>query len=278
MTDGDKHPPRGGSLTAAEVAIIDQGVRAYMLRIYASMAVGLAATGFAALVMDRLAVTVDAALASARLTDALTLSFLGHAALMGEFRWLLAVLPLGLVVLIGLRIERMGQAAPEAAFLGCTVLLGASLNVFFIILAGITIAPVFFAGAAAFTALAVCGHATGWELSRPGIFLVMALSGALVAGLTGALLPGSAGQLVASVAGVAILAALTAAASDHLKFEYIQEVACGGAAEKPAAQGARSLCLTMTNMMLLLPFLVRRSRRTGRAAPAGRQSGLPLGS
>src|ERR1043166_1515197 len=53
MSDFDRNSAAAASygrpLTRAEAAVIDEGLRAYMLRIYNYMVLGLAITGFAAL-------------------------------------------------------------------------------------------------------------------------------------------------------------------------------------------------------------------------------------
>src|SRR5499426_4819794 len=54
----------GRPLTRAEAAVVDAGLRAYMLRIYNYMVIGLAITGFAALGIYMWAVTGDAGAAA----------------------------------------------------------------------------------------------------------------------------------------------------------------------------------------------------------------------
>jgi FtsH-binding integral membrane protein len=276
MTDRYLHPELGGSLTAAEVAIVDQGLRAYMRRVYAYMALGLAAAGFAALVTDRLAVAIEAGLAAGRLTHGLMLTSVGHAAVSSEFKWLLVVAPFGIVVVIGLRVERMGHATSEGAFLGFASLAGASFDALFMILTETSGAPVFFAGAAAFSALVLASQLGQREPAWPTRFAIMFLSGTLIACGTAAALPESAGQPAASVAGVAFLAGLTAVAGGRLKNEYVQRVARGGVTEEPAIKGALALCLDVTGVGLLLPLLGR--DRPGRTRPAGRNPARPIGS
>ena len=68
MSDFDRNVATaeyGRPLTRAEAAVVDAGLRAYMLRIYNYMVLGLAITGFAALGAYMLSVTGDAASASA---------------------------------------------------------------------------------------------------------------------------------------------------------------------------------------------------------------------
>ena len=60
MSDFDRNAAAaqyGRPLTRAEAAVVDEGLRAYMLRIYNYMVLGLAITGFAALGIYMLSVT-----------------------------------------------------------------------------------------------------------------------------------------------------------------------------------------------------------------------------
>ncbi|MFL4981077.1 MAG: BAX inhibitor (BI)-1/YccA family protein, partial [Xanthobacteraceae bacterium] len=64
MSDFDRNVAAadyGRPLTRAEAAVVDAGLRAYMLRIYNYMVLGLAITGFAALGAYMLSVTGDPA-------------------------------------------------------------------------------------------------------------------------------------------------------------------------------------------------------------------------
>jgi len=66
MSDFDRNAAAaqyGAPLTRAEAAVVDEGLRAYMLRIYNYMVLGLAITGFAALGIYMLSVTTDPAAA-----------------------------------------------------------------------------------------------------------------------------------------------------------------------------------------------------------------------
>src|SRR5262249_14712677 len=73
MSDYDRNvadADYGRRLTRAEAAVVDAGLRAYMLRIYNYMVLGLAITGFAALGAYMISVTGDAASAAKTATGA----------------------------------------------------------------------------------------------------------------------------------------------------------------------------------------------------------------
>src|SRR6186997_1422530 len=93
MSDFDRNSTAmqyGRPLTRAEAAVVDQGLRAYMLRIYNYMVIGLAITGFAALGIYMLSVTGDPAAAAQGvrpLARGLFLTPLGYALFVSPLKW-----------------------------------------------------------------------------------------------------------------------------------------------------------------------------------------------
>ena len=73
MSDFDRNyaATRGAGLGRA--AVIDAGLRAYMLRVYNYMAIGVALTGVAAWIAYSLAATTDPSLAVGRLSNGVML-------------------------------------------------------------------------------------------------------------------------------------------------------------------------------------------------------------
>src|ERR1700712_151342 len=72
MSDLDRNyaSPFGRAAGRIDAVAVDAGLRAYMLRIYNYMTIGLAITGFAALGVYMLAVTSDANMAARTVTGA----------------------------------------------------------------------------------------------------------------------------------------------------------------------------------------------------------------
>src|ERR1044071_8335756 len=113
MSDFDRNAATaqdGAPLTRAEAAVVDQGLRAYMLRIYNYMVLGLAITGFAALGVYMLSVTTDPTLAALKLRDGLMLTALGKALFVSHLKWVVIFAPLALVFVLSFGIERMRPA------------------------------------------------------------------------------------------------------------------------------------------------------------------------
>src|SRR5215212_5958830 len=110
MSDFDRNAAAakwGRPLTRAETTVIDAGLRAYMLRIYNYMVLGLAITGFAALGIYMLSVTTDPTLAALKMRDGMMLTALGKALFVSPLKWAVIFAPLAMVLLLSFGMERM---------------------------------------------------------------------------------------------------------------------------------------------------------------------------
>ena len=89
MSDLDRNyvSPFGRAAGRVDAAAVDAGLRAYMLRIYNYMSIGLAITGLAALGVYMAAVTTDQAGAVARFGNAYLTQF-GYAMYVSPLKWL----------------------------------------------------------------------------------------------------------------------------------------------------------------------------------------------
>src|SRR6476659_9693804 len=87
--------PFGQGIGRAGSVAVDEGLRAYMLRIYNYMVLGLAITGFAALATYMLSVTTDSTLAAAKLggVNGVMLTALGKTLFATNFRWVVMLAP-----------------------------------------------------------------------------------------------------------------------------------------------------------------------------------------
>jgi len=245
----------GKSLTRAEAAVVDAGLRAYMLRIYNYMVLGLAITGFAALGAYMLSVTSDpvsAARGVAALRNGLYLTPIGYALFVSPLKWLVIFAPLGLVFFLSFRIESMAPAAAQFTFWAYAALVGISLGVLFLVYTQTSIVRVFFITAASFGALSLWGYTTQRDLSAMRSFLIMGLFGIIIASLVNIFLASSALQWVVSVIGVVIFAGLTAWDTQRLKTEYIYGSMEGDVLERSAIMGALSLYLDFLNLFTFL--------------------------
>jgi uncharacterized protein len=254
--------PFTGPVSSTEAAVIDAGLRSYMLRIYNYMGLGLAITGVAALGIYTLSVTGDVAAAAkvvrdgtelpARLADNLYLTQVGYAVFVSPLKWVLILAPLALVVGLSFAIERMHPAIAQVVFWVYAALIGSSLGSVFMVYSHTSVVRVFFITAAAFGALSLWGYTTRRDLNSLGSFLIMGLFGLLIACVANAFLASSALQWTISIIGVLVFSGLTACDTQRLKNEYIYGAMDGDTAQRTAIIGALSLYLDFVNLFNLL--------------------------
>ena len=257
--------PIGTSLSRAEAAAIDAGLRAHMLHIYNYMALGLAITGLAALGIYMLSVTGDASAAAkvvrngvempARLAGSLYLTQIGYTVFVSPLKWAIIFAPLGLVFALSFGIERMRPATAQVMFWLFAALVGLSLGSIFMVYTHTSVVRVFFVTAASFGALSLWGYTTQRDLTGMGSFLLMGLFGVILASVVNIFMQSSMLQFVVSIVGVLVFAGLTAWDTQRLKNEYIYGAMGGEAAERSAIMGALSLYLNFINLFTLLLHL-----------------------
>jgi FtsH-binding integral membrane protein len=266
MSDFDRNSAaaRWGRTTIdrAGTAAIDQGLRAYMLRIYNYMAIGLAITGLAALGIYMLSTTGEMATAAkivrngteipARIANNLYLTQLGYYVYLSPIKWVIMLAPLAMVFALSYGVERMRPATAQLAFWVFAALMGLSLSAIFLVFTHTSIVRVFFITAASFGALSLWGYTTQRDLTGMGSFLLMGLFGVLLAGLVNLFMHSSALQFAISVIGVGVFAGLTAWDTQRLKNEYLYGAMEGEAVERSAISGALSLYLNFINLFTLL--------------------------
>lgn len=234
----DRYAPLStAGLAGAEV---DVGLRQYMLRVYNYMAGGLVLTGVTAY---------------ASATSGLYQAIFGT-----PLFWVVLLAPLGLVLLLSFRIDKMSLGAAQLSFWGYAALVGLSLAGIFLVYTGTSIARVFFITAATFGAMSLYGYTTRSDLSRFGSFLMMGLFGIIIAALVNVFMASSALQFAISVVGVVVFVGLTAWDTQRIKELYLaadDDVVAG----KKAVMGALALYLDFLNLFLLLTQLLGDRRR-----------------
>jgi FtsH-binding integral membrane protein len=219
---------------------VDAGLRHYMLRVYNYMATGLALTGVVAVL------AVYSGLYQAIYTTPLF--------------WVVLLAPIGLVLLLGFRVQKMSLGAVQATFWVYAALIGLSLAGIFLVYTNTSIARVFFITSATFAAMSLYGYTTKADLTRLGSFLFMGLVGIIIAGLVNMFIASSALQLAISVIGVVVFVGLTAYDTQRIKNMYAEsdgEVVAG----KKAVMGALQLYLDFINLFVLLLQLFGDRRR-----------------
>ena len=244
MSDFNRNPAVRGGFGADRAAAIDAGLRAYMIRVYNYMAIGVALTGVVAWFTFNAAVTEGAG-------GALALTSLGQVIYGSPLKWVLMLAPIAMVFFISFRIDRLEAGTARTLFFAFAALMGLSMSVIFLVFTGTSITRVFFISAAAFGALSLYGYTTQRDLTAMGSFLFMGLIGIIIASLVNIFLASSMMQFIISVVGVLVFAGLTAYDTQKIK-EMFDPMDDGSIAGKKAVMGALSLYLDFINLFQML--------------------------
>src|SRR5579883_1700660 len=237
----------------ADAFAIDEGLRAYMIRVYNYMGIGLVVTGVVAYAFFMMAVTNDPSQAAARLGNGLMLTALGKAIYISWLRWVIAFSPLVIVFLFAARVNQMSTSTAQAVFWAFAALMGLSLSSIFVIYTGASIARIFFITAATFGAVSLWGYTTKRDLTGMGSFLMMGVIGLIIASVVNAFLGSSGLQFAISVLAVLIFTGLTAYDTQQLKDNYYSYAAGGEEVlGRSAIAGALSLYLDFINIFIAL--------------------------
>ena len=226
---------------------IDEGLRAYMIRVYNYMAMGVALTGIVSWLTFNAAVTETA--------GRLVLTPFGQMIFSGPAVLVLFLGTLGMVFLISWRINTLQPSTAFTLFMVYAGLLGLMLSSVFLAYTGASVTRVFFISAASFAGLSLYGYTTQRDLSAIGSFMMMGLIGLIIAMLVNMFLKSTGLDFVISAAGVLIFAGLTAWDTQRIK-EMYDPMEDGTIIGRKAVMGALSLYLDFINLFLfMLRFL-----------------------
>ena len=227
------------SVGATGAVAIDEGLRAYMLRVYNYMLMGLTLTGATAWIALN---TPLGALFFSQTAQGFSLSPLG---------WIALFAPIGLVFFLSFRIQHMSFATAQTVFWIYAGINGIALAPIVYLYTAASVAQVFFVTAATFGAMSLWGYTTKRDLTGWGSFLFMGLIGILIASVVNIFLQSGTMSLVISIIGVLVFTGLTAYDTQKIKEEY--DVGHDGTiAGKNAIMGALRLYLDFINLFLML--------------------------
>src|SRR5262245_1754146 len=228
--------------TARTDVAVDEGLRAYMLRVYNYMAGGVLLTGIVAYLTFSAAVVERAGPGRRGLTE------FGQLIYMSPLKWVIMLAPLAFVFFLSLRVYKMSLGAAQMTFWLFAAVMGLSLSSIFLVFTGQSITQVFFVTAIAFGGLSLYGYTTKKDLSGWGSFLIMGVIGIIAASLVNLFLQSGALQFAISVIGVLVFAGLTAYDTQRIKDGYYEVANDATLAGKAAIMGALSLYLDFINM------------------------------
>jgi FtsH-binding integral membrane protein len=229
MSNYDQNPPMSGAVGAG-AAVLDAGLRSYMLRVYNYMTAGVGLTAVVAWLTYRL---------------------IGPALLQSPLMWIFILAPLAMVFFISARINTLSATTARALFFVYAALVGVSLSILLHIYTSSSITRVFFIAAATFGVLSIVGYTTKRDLSGAGTFLFMGLIGIIVASLVNLFLRSTELDWLISIIGVGVFAGLTAYDTQRIKAMYDgadDEVLAG----RKAVIAALSLYLNFINLFMMM--------------------------
>jgi FtsH-binding integral membrane protein len=244
MSDFNRNPAVRGFGTQSAAAI-DAGLRAYMIRVYNYMALGVALTGVVAWF------TFQQAVVQGEGGNITGLTSFGQTLFGGPMMWVVMLAPLALVFFLSFRIQHLQAGTARLLFFVYAGLVGLSLATIFMVYTHTSVTRVFFISAASFGALSLYGYTTQRSLSAMGSFLIMGLFGLIIASLVNIFLQSSGMSFVISAVGVLIFAGLTAYDTQNIKEMYdgSDDANTGG---RKAVMGALTLYLDFINLFMML--------------------------
>ena len=225
--------------------VMDEGLRAYMLKVYNYMATGVLLTGIVALISFNISVVTDASGAIVSFTE------FGNTLFFSGFKWLVMLAPLGIVFYMSFGIKKMSASKAQTVFWIFAALMGLSLSWILLVYTGKSVARVFFITSATFGAMSLYGYTTKRDLTKLGSFLMMGLIGIIIASLINIFMKSSMMYFVISILGVLIFVGLTAYDTQKIKNMYVESDS-GELIGKKAVMGALTLYLDFINLFIML--------------------------
>ena len=228
----------------ADQVVIDEGLKAYMLKVYNYMTTGLLVTGLVAFFFGKASYIINS-------EGEIFLTSVGELLFLSPLKWVVMLAPLGFVFYLSARINKMSVSAAQTTFWIFSAIMGLSLASIFIQFTGASIARVFFIASGTFAGMSLYGYTTKRDLTKLGGFLFMGLIGIIIASVVNMFFQSGPMQFAISVIGVLIFVGLTAYDTQTIKNMYLasdgEEIG-----SKKALMGALRLYLDFINLFILL--------------------------
>ena len=211
----------------------NEGLRAYMLKIYNYMAGALGVTGIVAFMASS--------------SPALMEMIFGT-----PLKYVAIFAPLGIVLYLSFRVANLSLKSAQTWFWVYAAAMGLSLASIFLVYTGTSIARTFFITAAVFGGMSLYGYTTKKDLTGMGSFLIMGVFGLIIASIVNIFLKSTGLEFAISAIGVIIFTGLTAYDTQKLKEVYYVAAGNSESLGKAAVMGALTLYLDFINLMIML--------------------------
>tara|TARA_Y100001970_G_scaffold293873_1_gene444128 strand:+ start:2176 stop:2928 length:753 start_codon:yes stop_codon:yes gene_type:complete len=235
-----------GSFTkTSDQTVIDEGLRAYMLKVYNYMTTGLLLTGIIAYFFGKASIVTN------DMGQIIGVTQIGALLFGSPLKWVVMLAPLGFVFYLSARINKMSVSGAQITFWIFSAIMGLSLASLFIEFTHSSIARVFFITSGTFAAMSLYGYTTKRDLTKLGGFLFMGLIGIIIASVVNLFIGSSALQFAISVIGVLVFVGLTAYDTQTIKNMYYAGDS-ESVGSKKALMGALRLYLDFINLFIML--------------------------
>ena len=232
-------------VTATQTHEIDEGLRAYMLKVYNYMTTGLLLTGIIAYFFGKASIVTN------DMGQIIGVTQIGALLFGSPLKWVVMLAPLGFVFYLSARINKMSVSGAQITFWIFSAIMGLSLASLFIEFTHSSIARVFFITSGTFAAMSLYGYTTKRDLTKLGGFLFMGLIGIIIASVVNLFIGSSALQFAISVIGVLVFVGLTAYDTQTIKNMYYAGDS-ESVGSKKALMGALRLYLDFINLFIML--------------------------
>lgn len=241
----DYNTIRRPATTAPRAAVYDEGLRAYMNKVYSLMTAGMAVSAAVAWGFAEMAGGPGA------------WTEFGRVIYQSPVRWVIMFLPLLMVFAFGAALNRLSTQGATLMFYAFAAAMGASLSSIFLRYTDASIVTTFLATAGGFAALSLYGYTTKRDLTAMGRFLIIGLVGLIIAMIVNMFVGSGAVAFAISTIGVLIFAGLTAYDTQRIKNTYLELAASNSDfIGKSAIMGALTLYLDFLNLFtFLLSFM-----------------------
>lgn len=228
------------------VSRINQGLRAYMQKVYAYMAGGLVLSGLCAFIGSK-----------PPFINALY-NISPQGASLSLFGWIVLLAPLVLIFMFQSAVGKLNVGRAQTIFWAFSALMGFSLSTIFLVYSGESLLTTFLVTAGSFGGLSLFGYVTKKDLSGFGSFLIMGLWGIILAMIVNFFLKSPGVAYGISILGVLIFAGLTAWDTQRIRQMY--SAAPEEAHQALAISGALALYLDFIYLFLFLLRFMGNSR------------------
>jgi FtsH-binding integral membrane protein len=166
--------------------------------------------------------------------------------------WIVMLAPIGFVIWIVTRFNRMSASKLALLFVVYSILMGMSLSFIFLAYTGASIATTFLITAGMFGFMAILGYTTKTDLTKFGSIMIMGVVGLFIAMFVNMFMHSGGLDYIISFIGVLIFTGLTAYDVQKLKRIGSGMVEGAEGTRKMTIMGALTLYLDFINLFLFL--------------------------